>query len=121
MIIAVTNQPDPPIHSVRWRVVAVSLLAAFALLAFLLATVWQQRSSIDERVEENLERSHRIEEAVDSVRIPLCAVMYAALSRSVQGLTPEQIEARAEYYQAYGPGTAEHPGLRCPLPLPEVR
>ncbi|MCK9901295.1 hypothetical protein MXD63_14555 [Frankia sp. Cpl3] len=116
-----TNQPDPPIHPARWRAVAVSFVAAFALLGFLLATVWQQRAGLDDRVEENLERSHRIETAVDSVRIPLCAVMYAALSRPVVGLTPEQIESRGVYYQLYGPGTDDQPGLRCPLPLPGDR
>lgn len=114
---AVTNQPDPPIHPLRWRAVGVSFVAAFALLGFLIATIWQQRSSLDDRVVDNLERSHRIEEAVDSVRVPLCTILYVALSRPPAGLTPQQIEARVEYLRAYGPGTPDQPGLNCPKPL----
>lgn len=118
---AVTNQPDPPIHPLRWRAVGVSFVAAFALLGFLIATIWQQRSSLDDRVVDNLERSHRIEEAVDSVRIPVCAIMYASLSRPTTGFTPEQIESRRVYVGFYGPGTPGQPGLNCPNPLPEPR
>lgn len=114
-----TKPPDlNRFHWLRWRVVTFSLLLAFAALGYLLASVWSQGDDLDRRVQRNLERSHRIEAAVDSVRVPVCAILYASLSRPTTGFTPQQVQARQVYITAYGPGTVEHPGLNCPDRLP---
>jgi hypothetical protein len=104
----------------RWRMVAVSFLAMFSLSASLLVVVYNQNATLDDRVQRNLDRSNRIETAVDSVRVPVCAILYAGLSRLPQGLTPQQLEARQVYGRYYGAGTHESPGLNCPLALPTI-
>ena len=116
-----TRPPEPPyrhIHVARWRTVLISFTAVVGVLAYLVASVHNQNAHLDDRVRANLARSDRIGVAVDSVRVPVCAIMYASLSRPTTGFTPEQLASRRDYVAAYGPGTPEQPGLNCPKPLP---
>ena len=110
-----TVQPDPGFHRVRWWVVMISFVVTFGLIGAGIAAVYNQGQA---QRREQQQRNAAIEAAVNGVRIPVCAIMYAALSRPVAGLTQEQIEARQVYIDAYGPGTPEAPGLRCSQPLP---
>jgi hypothetical protein len=96
-----------------------SFMAGVGLFAYLLVTVWQQNEHLDERVNEQIEKSDRIAVVVDrSVRIPLCTFLYVALTRPLASLSPEQAEARPTYVLYYGAGTSEKPGLNCPDALP---
>lgn len=117
-----TNPHDPPkaYYRLRWPVLLASFLLVFGLSGAAFAEVWNQNQTLDARVQSNLERGNQIGKAVDSVRVPLCAIMYAALSRPTAGFTPEQLESRGIYIDFYGPGTVDQPGLNCPLPLPKV-
>ncbi len=117
-----TNPPDlDRFHAFRWRVVLASFLLVFGLAGAALAEVWNQGKTLDDRVQRQLEHSHRIDTAVDAVRVPICAVLYASLSRPSAGFTPEQVQARGIYLAVYGRGTSTRPGLNCPLPLPKGR
>jgi hypothetical protein len=119
---AVTSPPDlKGFHQFRWRAVFASFLLVFFLAGAALAEVWNQNATLDGRVNRQIAQSRQIVKAVDSVRQPLCSILYVALSRPVVGLTREQLQARVEYYRAYGPGTAQKPGLNCPRPLPTQR
>jgi hypothetical protein len=130
-----TNQPDsvqpppaavepPPVgrHPQRLgRIVLIWSAVVLFVVGAGIANNWQSNRALDSKVDRGIARSHRIETAVDSVRQPLCTILYVALSRPAAGLTSQQVEARVEYYRAYGPGTGDQPGLNCPKPLPQVR
>lgn len=111
--------PPSRTHPVRWRLVLATFVAIVGVVGYLLVTVFEQNRTLDDRVAAQIARSDAIERAADSVRLPVCAILYAALSRPVEGLTPEQIQARLLYVAAYGEGTPDEPGLHCARELPE--
>lgn len=80
--------------SKRWMVV--SFVAVFAVIGYLLAGSFTE--------------TQRNQRQIDKVRLPLCSVMYTALSHAPA--TQAQANVRADYLRAYGPD-----GLKCPKPL----
>lgn len=76
----------------KWRLV--SIMGVLAMITYLV---------IDGRNE-----TARIDDRVDRVREPVCAVMYSSLNRPPIDNNPETLQARQDYIKAYGPD-----GLRC--------
>lgn len=71
----------------RRKFVALSIIAVLGVTGFLLA--------------RSLQESTRIQHGVDSVREPVCAIMYGALNRQRPDNNPATIESRKTYRQAY--------------------
>ena len=78
----------------RWMVI--SLVAILAVIGYLL--------------QGSFTESHRNQRQIDKVRLPVCSIMYTALSHAPA--TQAQANVRADYLRAYGPD-----GLNCPKPL----
>lgn len=81
----------------RWM--TVSIVTILAVVGYLLSS--------------NFTESHRNQQQIDKVRIPLCSIIYTALSHAPA--TQAQASVRGDYLKAYGPD-----GLRCPKQLPVV-
>lgn len=81
----------------RWAVV--SSIAVLASITYLMGGQFTE--------------THRINNKVDKVRLPVCSIMYSALSRPPTNFTSAQLAARKDFIQAYG-----ITGLNCPRPLP---
>lgn len=81
----------------RWM--TVSIVTILAVVGYLLASTSTE--------------GQRNQHQIDKVRIPLCSIIYTALSHAPA--TQAQASVRGDYLKAYGPD-----GLRCPKPLPPV-
>lgn len=95
--VEITEDQPSSWWSRRWM--TVSIIAILAVIGYLLAG--------------NFTESHRNQRQIDKVRLPVCSIMYTALSHAPQ--TRAQADVRKDYLTAYGPS-----GLNCPKPLPEV-
>lgn len=96
--LAYLEQPGPSLAMGFWRRrwMTLSIIAILVAVGYLLAS--------------NATESHRNQVQIDKVRLPVCSIMYTALSHAPQ--TQAQANVRRDYLTAYGPD-----GLNCPKPL----
>ena len=90
-------------NEIRWRSWWKQRWMAISIVGILLVVGYLLGGSLTE--------GHRNQKQIDKVRLPVCAVMYTALSHAPA--TQAQADVRRDYLQAYGPD-----GLKCPKPLP---